>query len=82
MIYQIGICDDNPADVTYISKLVGKWAEESGLSVRLDSFSSAESFLFHYAEKKDYDILLLDIEMGEKNGIELAREIRQRNDTV
>ncbi len=82
MIYQIGICDDSPADVTYISKLVEKWAEESGLSVRLDSFSSAESFLFHYAEKKDYDILLLDIEMGEKNGIELAREIRQGNDTV
>ena len=82
MIYQIGICDDSPADVTYISKLVEKWAEESGLSVRLDSFSSAESFLFHYAEKKDYDILLLDIEMGQKNGIELAREVREGNDTV
>lgn len=82
MIYQIGICDDNSADVAYISKLVKTWAEESGLSVRLDSFSSAEEFLFYYAEKKDYDILLLDIEMGGRNGIELAREIRQGNDTV
>lgn len=82
MIYQIGICDDNETDVKYLTMLLEKWAMESGLQIKLDSFSSAESFLFQYVEKKDYDILLLDIEMGEKNGIELAREIRQSNDGV
>ena len=44
--------------------------------------SSAESFLFHYAEESDYDILLLDIEMGKINGIELARRIRHDNETI
>lgn len=27
-------------------------------------FTSAEIFLFHYTDNKNYDILLLDIEMG------------------
>ncbi|MEG1304103.1 MAG: hypothetical protein RSD19_00810, partial [Oscillospiraceae bacterium] len=37
---------------------------------------SAEAFLFDYAEHKDYDILLLDIEMEQIDGVELAKEIR------
>lgn len=82
MKYQIAVCDDNDADVKYIRALVMKWAEESGFDIKLDSFFSAESFLFCYAEDKKYDILLLDIEMGQKSGIELARQIRSENDNV
>lgn len=43
---------------------------------------SAEAFLFHYAEKKDYDILLLDIEMGAIDGVTLAKTLRKENDTI
>lgn len=82
MIYQIAVCDDNNADIVYITSLVSQWAEESGCMAKLDSFFSAESFLFQYEEKKDYDILLLDIEMGKKNGVELARQIRKENDHI
>ena len=42
-------------------------------------FTSAESFLFHYSENNDYDILLLDVEMGKLNGIDLAKQLRARN---
>lgn len=82
MRYHIAVCDDNETDIKYITSLVNQWAEESGCAVRLDSFSSAESFLFSYEEKKDYDILLLDIEMGKKSGIELARQVREENEQV
>lgn len=82
MRYQIAVCDDNETDIKYITSLVNQWAEESGCLVKLDSFSSAESFLFSYEEKKDYDILLLDIEMGKKSGIELARQVREENKQV
>ena len=40
------------------------------------------NFLFHYAEKKDFDILLLDIEMGAMDGVTMARKLRQDNQTV
>ena len=82
MIYQIAVCDDNDTDIAYITALVYQWAKESGCTVKLDSFASAESFLFCYEEKKEYDILLLDIEMGKKNGIELARQLRKENDRI
>ena len=45
-------------------------------------FPSAESFLFDYAEQKNYDFLLLDIEMPSMNGVELAQKIRQENNAV
>ena len=38
--------------------------------------------MFDYAEEKDFDILLLDIEMPGINGIELAKTVRKDNSTV
>ena len=82
MRYKIAICDDSDADIQYISHIVRRWSEEYGHILQLSAFSSAESFLFHYAEENDYDILLLDIEMGEMDGITMAKELRQDNDTI
>ena len=42
----------------------------------------SRKFLFNYAEKKDFDILLLDIEMGAMDGVTMARKLRQDNHTV
>ena len=82
MNYNIAICDDSGADRQYISDIVSRWAEDRGRAVQLSSFSSAENFLFHYEEKKDYDILLLDIEMGAMDGVDMAKKLRRDNDTV
>lgn len=82
MNYKIAICDDSDADRQYISALVNGWAESAGHTVQISAFASAESFLFHYAEKSDYDILLLDIEMGEVDGVTMAKQLRLENDTV
>ena len=38
--------------------------------------------MFRYAEDKEWDILLLDIEMGAMDGVSLAKKIRQENETV
>ncbi len=82
MNYNIAICDDSDADRQYISDIVSRWAEDKGHTVQISFFSSAENFLFHYAEKKDYDILLLDIEMGAMDGVAMAKKLRLDNDTV
>ncbi len=74
--YNIGICDDNPTDISYLSELVSRWAEKKDVSVRIQTFLSAESFLFHYEEEKNYDVLLLDIEMKEVDGVTMAKRIR------
>ena len=80
--YKIAICDDLESDRDYLKDLLNKWAINNSHLLNIDSFSSAESFLFHYEEAKDYDILLLDIEMGLMDGVSMAKKIRQDNDTV
>ena len=82
MNYKIAICDDSSADAVYVSGFVEAWAKERGYAVQLQKFSSAEQFLFHYAEDKQYDILLLDVEMGEMDGVSLAKRVRQENETM
>ena len=82
MKYKIAICDDSNADREYVLKMVNRWAAEAGQVVNTDTFTSAENFLFHYAEESDYDILLLDIEMGAMDGVTMAKQLRKNNDTV
>lgn len=82
MKYKISICDDSAADREYVSDMVSRWAERNGCTVRLNTFDSAENFLFHYAGERDYDILLLDIEMGAMDGVTMARQLRRDNDAV
>lgn len=82
MKYNIAICDDSAADRVYISDFVKKWAKESGAMIQISEFSSAENFMFMYEEKKNFDILLLDIEMGAMDGVTMAKRLRQTNKTV
>lgn len=76
MDYRIAICDDMPKDTEYLSALVRKWSEERKHTAYIETFPSAEAFLFDYPEEKTFDILLLDIIMKEMSGIELAKKIR------
>jgi len=82
MAYRIGICDDNKTDAAYMERLLGSWADRKQQRIKCEVFPSAESFLFRYAEDKNYDILLLDIEMGEMDGVALAKKLREENDSV
>lgn len=82
MGYKIAVCDDSKADRQFIANLVKRWDAEWGYGVRIDSFSSAENFLFQYGGEKDYDILLLDIEMGAMDGVSMAKKIRKENDAI
>lgn len=66
----------------YVLNMVNRWAAGAGQVVHTDTFTSAENFLFHYAEESDYDILLLDIEMGDMDGVTMAKQLRKNNDIV
>ena len=76
MKLRIGICDDEQQHMEQLQRLVNEWAETSGSSCELAVFPSAEAFLFAYEERKDFDILLLDIEMKQMSGVALAKQLR------
>ena len=82
MILKLAICDDEQSQIEYITALVSSWGANEGHTCEIRAFPSAEAFLFAYEDDTAYDILLLDIEMGRMNGVDLAKTIRQFNDTV
>lgn len=55
---------------------------QRGLAVQAERFESTQAFLFHYEENKDYDVLLLDIEMPGMDEVSMARAIRRENEAV
>lgn len=81
-MYRFAICDDEPADLIYVKSKILEWAKKRYLEVDIREFPTAESFLFTYDGEKDFDVLFLDIEMGEMSGVELAKRIRDQNKSI
>lgn len=82
MKLKIAICDDEQNQIEYLLGVLSSWAGKNRHVVEIRTYSSAKSFLFDWSEEKDFDILLLDIEMPEMNGVELAKMVRKENSTV
>ncbi len=82
MNLKIAICDDDRAQREYLKKIVSAWGGKSGNLPELKLYPEAKSFLFDWEAEKDFDILILDIEMPEINGIELAKTVRRENSAV
>lgn len=82
MKLKICICDDETAQRSYLADVVSSWAKRNRHLTELKQYADAKSFLFDYSEEKDFDILLLDVEMPGMNGIELAKAVRRENAAV
>ncbi|MDD7740458.1 MAG: LytTR family DNA-binding domain-containing protein [Fusicatenibacter sp.] len=82
MAYRVAIVDDSKTDAEFVRGILNGWADQRQADIRAEAFPSAEAFLFRYAEDKDWDILLLDIEMGDIDGVTMAKKVRQDNEAV
>ncbi len=82
MKYKIAVCDDQTPHRELLCRLVSSWAEKNGALTELRSYCAAAPFLFDYEQEKDFDLLLLDIEMPGVSGVELAKTVRKDNSAV
>ena len=82
MEINIAVCDDCHQQTRYMKNLVNKWAGRKNTEVMIDMFDSAENFKSARSESAKFDILLLDIEMGGQNGVELARDLRKTDEKL
>lgn len=77
----ISICDDEKEHINLLRRLLLNWSADKSFAVDINEYDSAESFLFDY-EDNPCDLLLLDIEMSNLNGMELAHKLRDRGDML
>lgn len=78
--YSFAICENEPVQAEWLQSLLEEYAELRKYTLHISAWESAEAFLFQYAENKLVDVILLDIQMNEMNGLEMARRLRQKND--
>ena len=71
----LAICDNEPAIIEELEEYLDKISD---ISFDYEVFFSAEE-LYSYKKKQelDFDVYILDIEMGEMSGLELAKKLRQ-----
>ena len=73
---RIAICDDNQTFAQALANYIE--AEYKSLDLLIEFFASGEELVDYYqAAKKGFDIILLDIEMKQINGLEAAHQIRK-----
>lgn len=71
----IAICDDEQTSLNSIERLVADFFSSQNIKINISLFSSGEELL---SSDRDIDILFLDIQMKQLNGIETAKKIRNK----
>lgn len=76
----VAIVEDNAAEAENLALLLKRYAEEVGEALRMEQFRDGLSILDRY--KAEFDIVFLDIEMPQRNGMTVAELIRQTDEDV
>lgn len=77
---KVAICDDIKNDLYLAESLFRNYCKKAMLEVNIDLYGSS-SELMPCVIKGAYDLYILDIYMDTVNGMELARKIRQEDDS-
>ncbi|MDR0491161.1 MAG: LytTR family DNA-binding domain-containing protein [Oscillospiraceae bacterium] len=76
----IAIGEDNAADAARIRAILCEYMEQNGYAGEIAAFTSGEELLATFTLGL-YDVILLDIYMGEMNGITKEKKIREIDPT-
>lgn len=78
---KIAICDDEKNLRESLGQKIKKHCENSGIICQIYDFDSGNKLL-ELPKEKIPDILFLDIQMPDKNGMQTARELRRKNQDI
>lgn len=76
-MYKIAICDDNKAYLEVITDKIQKYCKDMGEDITLEAYSDSDKLAQGIDDKERYDAYILDIEMPNMSGVELAERIRK-----
>lgn len=81
-MYKIGICDDDEEIANYIERILLDLSSHEGIPLSVDVFFSGNDLEKEIHSGTIYDLLYLDIQMENGDGITAAQNIRKTDENV
>lgn len=77
-MYNVAICDDSKVFVSYIRRIIECAADKKGDSFKIYEYFSGEELVCNLDGHIQYDLLILDMQLGGINGDETAGVFREK----
>lgn len=78
MKLNIAICDDEEMFIEIVETRIKEYMRNQGMEYAIDKYSSGEELLEQNSESFPYQLIFLDIKMGDINGLQVAEKLNQR----
>ena len=75
MVIKIAICDDDLNYLNSLENMLKSYFENKNYTLELSKFNTARNLILDIQDGSNFDIAIIDIEMPDINGMELARII-------
>lgn len=73
---KIAVCDDNQAVCSQIQKVCKDFSSQNYISIQVVTYNSGKSLVKAMKSTEYFDLIFLDIELGNESGINVGLEIR------
>lgn len=77
---KVALVEDNLEDRKRFEKVFADFCEQSQSPLELTVFENGQDFLNNY--QKQYDLLFMDIELPDSNGIDICKKVREIDERV
>lgn len=75
---RVAICDDEKSMQTVLEKLLDEYSRVRKIDVSIDKFDNGHD-LIKFLNEREYEIIFMDYQMNEIDGMETSRLIRSKN---
>lgn len=79
-MFHIAVIEDTESDAKKIKSYILQFAKQTNQKFKTTCFQNADSFLDKY--KPIYDLIFMDIELPNTNGMDAAKKLRQKDPDV
>lgn len=76
-MYKVAICDDDPDVLKRLSIMIQKYIAEHDLAMVYRTYLNPKMLIADMEEDGHYDIIYIDVEMPQLNGIDAIRKIKK-----
>ncbi len=77
-MFRIAICDDDISFLEYERKCIDEYMLSLGVRYEVEAFSDGNKLIAAACEDPSYNLIILDVEMPQVDGMSLARTLRDR----